>query len=93
MTEVEFAAGDEIFAEGDPAEDAFVIDSGEVDIVKEVDGEPVVLARLGAGEIFGEMGLVDDKPRSATASVVVIRSRRLGAIEERHGGAQSRVAL
>ena len=67
MTEVEFAAGDEIFAEGDPAEDAFVIDSGEVDIVKEVDGEPVVLARLGAGEIFGEMGLVDDKPRSATA--------------------------
>lgn len=67
MTIVQFEAGDEIFTEGDPAEDAFVIDSGEVDIVKEVDGEPVVLARLEAGEIFGEMGLVDDKPRSAGA--------------------------
>ena len=78
MTEAQFAAGDEIFSEGDPAEDAFVIDSGEIDIVKEVDGQPVVLARLGAGEIFGEMGLVDDKPRSATARAATeVQVRRM----------------
>jgi hypothetical protein len=63
----QFGAGDEIFSEGDPAEAAYVIDSGAVEIVKEMDGGEVVLARLGPGEIFGEMGLVDDKPRSAGA--------------------------
>jgi len=67
MSGVQYEAGEEIFAEGDPAEDAFVIDSGQVEIVKEVDGAPVVLARLTEGEIFGEMGLLDDKPRSAGA--------------------------
>ena len=66
----QFAPGDEIFREGDPAEDAYVIASGEVEIVKELDGAEVILARLGAGEIFGEMGLVDDKPRSASARAV-----------------------
>ncbi|MGB0591978.1 MAG: cyclic nucleotide-binding domain-containing protein [Myxococcota bacterium] len=66
----QFAPGDEIFKEGDPAEAAYVIASGEVEIVKELEGAEVILARLGSGEIFGEMGLVDDKPRSASARAV-----------------------
>jgi CRP/FNR family transcriptional regulator, cyclic AMP receptor protein len=66
----QFSSGDEIFREGDPAEAAYVIDSGEVEIVKELKGANVVLARLGPGEIFGEMGLVEDKPRSAGARAV-----------------------
>ena len=67
MSGVQFQAGEEIFSEGDPAEEAFIIVSGDVEIVKSVDGTERTLARLGTGEIFGEMGLVDDKPRSASA--------------------------
>ena len=66
MTE-QFTPGESIFGEGDPAEAAYVIESGEVEIIKVIDGLQVVLARLGPGEIFGEMGLVEDKPRSAGA--------------------------
>ena len=61
------APGEEIFSEGDPAEAAYVITSGEVEIIKAVDGVELTLARLGPGEIFGEMGLIDDKARSASA--------------------------
>lgn len=59
------AAGDVLFAEGDAADDMFVIKSGEIDIT--VGG--AVVQTLGAGEILGEMALVDDSPRSASASV------------------------
>ena len=78
MSELRFTAGEQIFAEGDPAEAAFVIQVGEVDIIKDIDGAAVVLARLGVGEIFGEMGLVDDKPRSAGARAVgAVRLERM----------------
>lgn len=59
----EFKAGDTIFKKGDPGETMFAIASGEVDIV--VDGS--VVDQLTAGEIFGEMALIDSQPRSADA--------------------------
>ena len=67
MTENRYAAGETIFAEGDPSEHAYIIERGQVEIHKEVAGKRVTLARLGPGEIFGEMGLVDERPRSAGA--------------------------
>ena len=67
MNEVRFSPGAQIFEEGDPAEAAYVVREGEVEIVKAIEGVDVTLAKLGPGEIFGEMGLVDDKPRSAGA--------------------------
>lgn len=63
-----FEAGEAVFAEGDPSETAFIIERGRVEIHKVIDGSTVVLARLGDGEIFGEMGLVDERPRSAGAT-------------------------
>ena len=48
----------------------FVIQSGKVRISKNVRGEEQVLASLGAGEFFGEMAILNNKPRSATATVV-----------------------
>ena len=59
--------GDTIFREGDSANQAFIVQEGEVAIVKSMDGKVKVLGTIGPGGIFGEMGLVDDRPRMATA--------------------------
>ncbi len=63
-------AGDTIFREGESGSSAFIIQSGEVEISKLVNGETKVLATIGPGGVFGEMALVDDKPRMATAKVI-----------------------
>ncbi|MFI5041789.1 MAG: cyclic nucleotide-binding domain-containing protein [Acidimicrobiales bacterium] len=60
---VYYAAGQVIFEQGDVAKEMFVIQDGEVEIL--VDGEAVDV--LDAGQAFGEMALVDRKPRSGTA--------------------------
>ncbi|MFK8026310.1 MAG: ATP-binding cassette domain-containing protein [Ilumatobacter sp.] len=66
--EVRFSAGSQVFAQGDAPDYAYVIDSGEVEIVRELaDGSRDRLARLGAGQYFGELGAVLGFPRSATA--------------------------
>lgn len=57
-----------IFQEGDQSDAAFVIKSGAVEILKHAAHGEVLLAKLGPGDIFGEMGLLDPSmPRSATA--------------------------
>lgn len=80
-----FHAGKTIFKEGDEGDCAYVIQSGAVDIVRETDKGKVALGRLSAGSIFGELALIDDAPRMATAvsveatSVVVIKRDNLRA--------------
>jgi CRP/FNR family cyclic AMP-dependent transcriptional regulator len=57
-----------VFHRGDPGDRAFIILSGAVDLVIEsADGRELILSRLDAGEHFGEMALLDDLSRSATA--------------------------
>ncbi len=62
-----FEAGARLFHEGDPPGDAFVIESGKVEIAKKHQDDQVVVGVAGPGEMLGEMSLVDDSPRSATA--------------------------
>ena len=63
-----FKPGEVIFREGEPSDAAFLIVSGSVLIVKGHGGaNPKTLAVVGAGEYVGEMGAIDDQPRSATA--------------------------
>ena len=62
-----YQAGDRIFKEGDEGNLAYVVQSGEVEIVKDVDGVEKVLGTVGQGGIFGEMALIDSKPRMASA--------------------------
>lgn len=65
-----FAAGAVIFREGDAGDDAYVLESGRVTIFKEAGGARVVLGEIGPQGIFGEMALIDDSPRMATALAV-----------------------
>ncbi len=63
-----FFPGDIVFAEGDAGSWAYLIQSGEVEILKQrSDGSEHRLAVLGPGRVFGEMALIDEKPRMATA--------------------------
>jgi CRP-like cAMP-binding protein len=63
-----YETGDVIFREGEPSDAAFLILSGKVEVVRrQRDGEDRHIAILGKGEYVGEMGAIDDKPRSASA--------------------------
>lgn len=77
-----FQAGDRIFREGEEGNIAYVVQSGEVEIYKEIDGKEVVLGKVGQGGIFGEMALIDSKPRMAGAraskgSTIIIVTRAM----------------
>lgn len=56
-----------LFSEGQPGEELYIIQRGSVKIVKIVDNNEVLLAVLKQGDIFGEMALLESKPRSANA--------------------------
>ena len=62
-----FQPGQVIFREGESSQEAYRILRGRVEISILADGKPVILAQLGVGDIFGEMAMVDERPRSASA--------------------------
>lgn len=62
----EFAAGGELFREGDAGDGLYLVVTGEVDVVKRGGGGERSLARLGAGSVLGEMSLITSDARSAT---------------------------
>jgi len=59
-----------IFREGDTTQEAYRILKGRVEISIAGDGKSVILAQLGEGDIFGEMAMVDERPRSASAQAL-----------------------
>ena len=65
----EFPKGTVLFREGEPGKEMFVLQSGKVAISKRVRQLEKVLATLGPGEFFGEMAIISNKPRNATAVV------------------------
>src|SRR5688572_27623877 len=65
----EFPKGTTLFREGEPGKEMFVLQSGKVAISKKVREVEKVLATLGPGEFFGEMAIISNKPRNATATV------------------------
>jgi CRP-like cAMP-binding protein len=56
-----------IFADGEPGQSLYIIQKGTVKITKILNGNEIILAILKHGDIFGEMALLEDKPRSASA--------------------------
>jgi CRP/FNR family cyclic AMP-dependent transcriptional regulator len=60
-----------IIAAGDPTDALYIVISGRLKVMMSDDeGREVILAILGSGEFFGEMGLIDDAPRSATVIAI-----------------------
>jgi CRP/FNR family transcriptional regulator, cyclic AMP receptor protein len=71
-----------IMAGGDATDSLYIILSGRLKVMmSDAEGKEVILSILGPGEFFGEMGLIDDEPRSA--SVVTIEPCELLAVAKR----------
>jgi len=64
------APGETVFSEGEPGDALYVVQSGEIDLVRRGAGGPRLLARVGAGEFFGELAVVEGARRSARAVAV-----------------------
>ncbi|WP_395684093.1 EAL domain-containing protein [Dokdonella sp.] len=62
-----FKAGELVFAEGDAPSGAYLIESGRIEISTTQLGEPRVLGVLGPGMLLGEMAVLDESTRTATA--------------------------
>ena len=84
-----FAQGAEIFKEGDTGDGLYLVKSGLVSIAGFVGGnQRHVFARIGPGDVFGEMAVLEDKPRSAsaiaaedTAAIFIPRGVMLALVE------------
>ena len=62
-----FKPGDTIFKDGEEGRMAYIIQTGEVEIIKAIDAKEHILGTIGEGGIFGEMALINSKPRMASA--------------------------
>ena len=60
-----------LFVEGLPGQDLYIVLEGGVDIVKKTKDGELLLAKMGPGEVLGEMSLIDSRPRSATGKTNV----------------------
>jgi CRP-like cAMP-binding protein len=67
LFEKAYAPSEVVFQEGDPGKGLFVVLDGEVEILREGPQGPLRIASFGPGTAFGELALIDDLPRSATA--------------------------
>jgi len=77
--------GEYIFHEGEEGDEAYLILSGQVNIIRNIGDEEIVIAQVGVGSIIGEMALIDEVPRMASARtasetvLTIIPSRELKA--------------
>lgn len=67
ITQGKIQPGEEVFHQGDKRDYAYLLADGEIEILHHINGEEIVKDVLGPGELFGEMALMEDGPRTATA--------------------------
>jgi CRP-like cAMP-binding protein len=68
--EVPVAKGGIVFRQGDQGDEMFVIERGKIRLTLAAEGHEKEVAVLGAGQFFGELSLIGNAPRSATAQAV-----------------------
>ena len=67
---VQVAPGEVIVRQGAPADKFFIIADGEVEVIREDEGQARSVARLQRGQFFGEMAILRDMPRAATVKAL-----------------------
>ena len=68
IDETTFAGGSVVFHAGDPGDSLYIVRDGEVELyIKDTVGQKIVLATAGAGDMFGELAMLDEGARTATA--------------------------
>ena len=65
-----FKKGETVFLQGSSSDCAFIVGSGSVEILQETKEGEKIIGKLMENEIFGEMGLIDGQPRSATVRAI-----------------------
>jgi heme ABC exporter ATP-binding subunit CcmA len=90
--------GETIIAEGEPGDEMYIIAAGQVRVAPSADSR-TVLARLGPGEFFGEMALLDHVPRSAAVvaeretALVALSRETLAHLGAAHAGLAEHLAM
>lgn len=67
---VTLRAGQILFEQGDPSDDAYILVGGQMRVVRTVAGEVELDTRIGRGDLIGEMGVIEQAPRSASARAI-----------------------
>ncbi len=96
VTERRLSAGEVLVTEGDVASDLFLVTEGEVEAVRAGTDGDVVLGRLGAGDIVGEVALFDRGPRSATVRArtdAVVHALPFACLDGSKGGLSAEARL
>lgn len=79
---VKFKAGEVLFHQGDASDRVFQVNSGEVEILRELGSDSIVLGHVHEGEWLGEMGVMEHRQRSATARAAADGSAEVLTVEE-----------
>lgn len=83
ILEKQYPPGEMLFTQGDVGRACYIVAEGLVEVIREgTDGLPEFVGRFGPGEFFGEMSLLDELPRTATAKAV--RPTRLFILYKTH---------
>ncbi|HUO57469.1 MAG TPA: cyclic nucleotide-binding domain-containing protein [bacterium] len=100
LFEKAYSKNSTLFVEGMTGEILYLIKKGSVQITKKFDnGEEKVLATLKEGEFLGEMSLIDNRPRTATArvgeesSLLVMTKKAFTTLLEKHPDAALKILL
>jgi len=77
-----YQCGDIIFSQGDEGDSAYFIQTGEVEVIQTEEGVEKSLAKLGEGQYFGEMALIQSQPRNAT--VKAVKTTRIASLGKKN---------
>jgi len=91
-----FDQGKVLIREGDPIDEMYVIKSGRVRAMRQVNGHEVPLGTLGPGEVLGVLAVVEGKPQYATLAAVeptTVYRMNMGELMESAGGSELPISL